>query len=175
MVDVQAPDFETRMAILTQKCVSLGVEMPTETIALIAEKAVGNIRELEGALQAILTKALTHGGEVTGDLVREHFGAESERRSQRVKPSTVIGKTAIYFTFKAAELTGSSRKAPLATARHTAMYLLYKELGLPYEQIGRLFGGRDHTTVMHAVEKISTQLKTDPATAKIIADIKHGI
>ena len=52
---------------------------------------------------------------------------------------------------------------------------MYKELGIPYEQIGRLFGGRDHTTVMYAVEKISSQLKTDPGLAKIIADIKHGL
>ena len=77
--------------------------------------------------------------------------------------------------FKPTELTGESRKAPLATARHTAMYLLYKELTIPYEQVGRLFGGRDHTTIMHAVEKIEEKIKTDPAMAKIIADIKHGL
>lgn len=175
MVDVQAPDFETRMAILAKKCELLGVVVPAETLALIAEKAVGNIRELEGALQAILTKGASEGGEITAELVREHFGAESDRRSQRVRPNTVIAKTAAYFDYKTGELTGGSRKAPLATARHTAMYLLYKELGVPYEQIGRLFGGRDHTTVMHAVEKISNQLKTDPSVAKTIADIKHGI
>ncbi|EKD80365.1 MAG: hypothetical protein ACD_40C00126G0003 [uncultured bacterium] len=175
MVDVQAPDFETRVAILTQKCVSLGVSAPGEIMALIAEKAVGNIRELEGALQAILTKAGSEGGEITSELVRAHFGAETERRTQRVKPNSVISKTAQYFVFKATELTGNSRKAPLTAARHAAMYLMYKELGIPYEQIGRLFGGRDHTTVMYAVEKISNQLKTDPGVAKIIADIKHEL
>ncbi len=175
MVDVQAPDFETRVAILTQKCASLSIVLPGETIALIAERATGNIRELEGALQAIWAKAGSEGGEITAELVRQHFGAESERRTQRVKPNSVISKTAQYFVFKAAELTGESRKAPLTAARHTAMYLMYKELGIPYEQIGRLFGGRDHTTVMHAVEKITDQLKTDPAIAKIIADIKHGL
>ncbi|MFH1244548.1 MAG: chromosomal replication initiator protein DnaA [bacterium] len=175
MVDVQAPDFETRVAILTQKCASFGISVPGETMALIAEKATGNIRELEGALQAIWAKAGSEGGEITAELVRTHFGAESERRTQRVKPNSVISKTAQYFVFKTTELTGGSRKAPLTAARHTAMYLMYKELGIPYEQIGRLFGGRDHTTVMHAVEKITGQLKTDPAVAKVIADIKHGL
>ena len=175
MVDVQAPDFETRVAILTKKCELLGISVPPETIALMAEKAASNIRELEGALQGILTKALPSGGEITSDIVREYFGAEHERRTQRIRPNTVITKTTQYFSFKPAELMGSSRKAPLTAARHTAMYLLYNDLQLPYEQVGRLFGGRDHTTVIHAVEKISEQLKTDPNMAKIIADIKHGL
>ena len=173
MVDVQSPDFETRVAILTQKCESLGLTIPSESISLIAERTTTNIRELEGALQGILTKAIPSGGEITGDIVREYFGAERERRTQRIRPSSVVTKTAAYFSFKPAELTGASRKAPLTAARHTAMYILYSDLQLPYEQVGRLFGGRDHTTVMHAVEKISDKIKSDPDMAKIIADIKH--
>ncbi len=173
MVDVQSPDFETRVAILTQKCEVLNISIPSEAISLIAERTTTNIRELEGALQGIFTKALPNGGEITSDIVREYFGAEKERRTQRLRPSSVIAKTAQYFAFKPAELTGSSRKAPLTAARHTAMYLLYNDLELPYEQVGRLFGGRDHTTVIHAVEKIAERIKTDPSMAKIIADIKH--
>jgi chromosomal replication initiator protein len=175
MVDVQTPDFETRVAILTQKCQSLGVDVPSEAISIIAERTATNIRELEGTLQLILSKAMALGGEVTSDLVREFLGAEQERRTQRVRPSTVITKTAQYFSFKPSELTGSSRKAPLATARHAAMYVLYKDLEIPFEQIGMLFGGRDHTTVMHAVDKITEKLKSDPSMGKIIADIKHGL
>lgn len=175
MVDIQSPDFETRVAILTQKCKALNIEVPAEVIGLMAEKTTTNVRELEGALQGILTKALPSGGEINSDMVREYFGAEHERRSQRIKPNTVINKTASYFSFKPAELVSSSRKAPLTNARHTAMYLLYKELHLPYEQVGRLFGGRDHTTIIHAVEKIEERIKTDPEMAKIIADIKHDL
>jgi chromosomal replication initiator protein len=175
MVDVQSPDFETRVAILTQKCESLNISIPSEAISLIAERTTTNIRELEGALQGIYTKAVPMGGEITSDIVREYFGAEKERRTQRIRPGSVITKAAQYFSFKPSELTGSSRKAPLTAARHTAMYILYNDLQLPYEQVGRLFGGRDHTTVIHAVEKITEQLKTDPGVAKIIADIKHGL
>ena len=175
MVDIQSPDFETRVAILTQKCEALNLNIPAEAISLIAERTTTNIRELEGALQGVLTKALPSGGEITSDIVREFFGAERERRTQRIRPSSVITKTAQYFSFKPTELTGSSRKAPLTAARHTAMYLLYNDLRLPYEQVGRLFGGRDHTTIIHAVEKITEKLKTDPGMAKIIADIKHGL
>ncbi len=175
MVDVQSPDFETRVAILTQKSETLKISIPKEAIALIAERTTTNIRELEGALQGIYAKALPGGGEITSDLVREYFGAERERRTQRIRPQSVIAKTAQYFSFKPSELLGSSRKAPLIAARHAAMYVLYSDLRLPYEQVGRLMGGRDHTTAIHAVEKITQQLKTDPAMAKIIADIKHGL
>lgn len=175
MVDVQPPDYETRVAILTQKCEALGIKVAPETISLVAERAAGNIRELEGALQGILTRAMAEGGEITNELVRKYYGTESERRVKQVRPSTVIAKTAEYFEYKAGELTGVSRKAPLAHARHVAMYILYKEFSVPYEQVGELFGGRDHTTVMHAVEKIEGRIKTEPTTAKAIADIKHGL
>lgn len=175
MVDIQSPDFETRVAILTQKCNALKLVIPAEAVSLIAERTTTNIRELEGALQGILTKALPYGGEITSDIVREYFGAEKERRTARIRPNSVISKTAQYFSFKPAELTGPSRKAPLTAARHTAMYLLYNDLDLPYEQVGRLFGGRDHTTVIHAVDKITEKIKKDPSMAKIIADIKHDL
>lgn len=173
MVDVQAPDFETRMAILTQKCVALGLDVSTEIITLLAEKAVGNIRELEGTLQAVLAKAHSEKRPIDQDLIQEHFGAASARRSHRVRPQAVINKTAQYFNYKVAELTGTSRKAPLTAARHAAMYLLYDELSLPYVQIGELFGGRDHTTVIHAVEKIKEELKSNSSLAKSLADIRH--
>lgn len=175
MVDVQSPDFETRVAILSQKCEALSLLIPPEAIALIAERTTTNIRELEGALQGVLTKALPFGGEITSEIVREYFGAEHERRSQRIRPSSVITKTAQYFAFKPSELMGPSRKAPLTAARHTAMYILYNDLQLPFEQVGRLFGGRDHTTVIHAVDKVSEKIKTNPEMAKIIADIKHDL
>lgn len=178
MVDIQLPDFETRVAILNEKCQSLGVTMPPEAIAMIAERSVTNIRELEGVLSGMLAKAAGEGErqpEITPEFVREFFGAEKERRTRRVRPNKVIGKAATYYDFSTTEVTGKSRKAPLVAARHMAMYLLYTELDVPYEQIGRLFGGRDHTTVMHAVDKIRGRLKTDPAIAKEVADIKHGL
>jgi chromosomal replication initiator protein len=175
MVDIQLPDFETRVAILNEKCNTLGVAVPPEAIAMIAERSATNIRELEGVFQVMLARAAGENGEITSELVREFFGAEKERRTRRVRPNKVISKTAQYYDYKTDELTGKSRKAPLVAARHMAMYLLYTELDVPYEQIGQMFGGRDHTTVMHAVEKIGTNLKTEAEIAKVVADIKHGL
>ncbi len=171
-VDVQIPDYETRVAILTQKCETLGIEAPIEALSLLAERPVSSIRELEGALTSLLARANSRGSEMNAALVQEQLGTMDERRTQHIRPQTVINKTAHYFEYKTGDLTGKSRKSPLTTARHVAMYLLYQELNVPYEQIGELLGGRDHTTAMHGVEKISTLIQADPKMAKIVTDIK---
>lgn len=172
-VDIQPPDFEMRVAILTQKAEELGIAVPAEAISLIAERPSTNIRELEGLFRGVLARSESLDTEVSADLVREFFGLEKERRTQRLRPASVVAKTAQYFDYKTGELTGQSRKAPLVNARHVAMYLIKSELGSPYEQIGEAFGGRDHTTIMHAVEKVENLLTTDPELGRVVADIKH--
>jgi chromosomal replication initiator protein len=173
MVDVQSPDFETRMAILSQKNADLKLSIPPEALSIIAERGSTNIRELEGLLQGIMAKADAQRSEVTAELVRDYFGASSERRSRRLRPSSIINKTAQYFNFKPAEIVGQSRKAPLVRARHIAAHLLKIELRLPYEHIGDLLGGRDHTTIMHGVEKIEALIAREPELGRTIADIKQ--
>lgn len=172
-VDVQMPDFETRMAILSQKNEALRLEIPPEALSLIAESSTTNIRELEGVLQSIMAKAEVVGGGITAEMVREYFGTTSERRSKRLRPVTIIAKTSQYFNYKSADVVGQSRKAPLVKARHLTAYLLKTELRLPYEQIGEVLGGRDHTTIMHGVEKINKAILSDPELGKIVADIKR--
>jgi len=172
-VDVQMPDFETRMAILSQKNQALKLEIPPEALSLIAESSSTNIRELEGVLQSIVAKAEVVGGGITAEMVREFFGKSDERRSKRLRPVTIVAKTAQYFNYKSADLVGQSRKAPLVKARHMTAYLLKTELRLPYEQIGEILGGRDHTTIMHGVEKTNRAILSDPELGKIVADIKR--
>lgn len=171
-VDIQQPDYEMRMAILNQKAAELGEETAPEAIAMIAEKAQTNIRELEGIFRRISALADLRGGSITGELVREFFGVEKERRTQRIRPNSIVAKTAQYYSYKSSDLTGKSRKAPLVSARHVAMYLMKDELDMPFEQIGELFGGRDHTTVMHAVDKIGENVKGDIELAKQVADVR---
>lgn len=173
MVDVQSPDFETRMAILSQKNLDLKLEIPVEALSIIAERGSTNIRELEGLLQGIIAKADAARGPVTAELVRDYFGTSNERRSRRLRPTSIVAKTAQYFNFKPAEILGQSRKAPLVRARHIAAHLLKVELRLPYEQIGDLLGGRDHTTIMHGVEKIESLIAKEPELGRTIADIKQ--
>lgn len=173
MVDVQMPDFETRMAILSQKNKDLGLNIPTDILSLVAERPMSNIRELEGALQNVIARTMAGGGSISPEAVREMMGTSSEHRSRHVRPTHIIAKTAEYFSYKPGEITGASRKAPLVRARHLAAYLLKNELQLPYERIGEALGGRDHTTIMHGVEKMERELLSDPALGKMAADIKQ--
>jgi chromosomal replication initiator protein len=173
MVDVQMPDFETRMAILSQKNKDLGLNIPTDILSLIAERPLSNIRELEGMLQNVVARSMALGGKATPEAVRELLGTSNEQRSRSLRPSRIIARTGEYFSYKPADIAGASRKAPLVRARHLAAYLLKTELHLPYERIGEVLGGRDHTTIMHGIEKVERELTTDAALGKMVADIKQ--
>lgn len=172
-VDIQQPDFEMRVAILKQKMGDGEMEIPMEALELIAEKSQSNARELEGTFRRISALAEARNEEVGVDLVKEFFGVEKERKSRKVRPLSILAKTAKYYDFKSSELKGKSRKAPVAMARHIAMYIIKTELDSPYERIGDLFGGRDHTSIMHGVEKIGTVVRSNPQVRKEIGEIKH--
>jgi chromosomal replication initiator protein len=172
-VDIQPPDYEMRVAILTQKAKEMELTLPPETIAIIAERTATNARELEGIFRRIVALADSKKTQITVELVQNYFGVEKEQRVSRLRPTTIINKTAQYFAFKTTDLIGNSRKAPLVNARHIAMYLMKKELEMPHEQIGEALGGRDHTTVMHAVEKITATIGDNMRISRAVAEIKQ--
>lgn len=174
-VDIQPPDFEMRVGILQQKAKEMGVVVEQRSLEMIAEKVTSNVRELEGVFRKIVAMAETRGGRVERELVREFLGKKEEGRIRKIRPSSVIAKTAKYYGLSSSDLKGKSRKAPVVAARHAAMYLLKTELGIPYMRIGDLFGGRDHTTVMHGVEKIEEMRKTSPQIRQNLEEIKDLI
>lgn len=174
-VDIQPPDYEMRVAILTQKAKEMGLSVTGEALSLIAEHSITNARELEGVFRRVAAMADAKGEEISATLVSSFFGVAGGGRKLRLRPTTVIAKTARYYGYKTQDLLGNSRKAPLVNARHIAMYLIKTELDLPHEQIGEVFGGRDHTTVMHAVDKISVAISTDPQVGRAIAEIKQQL
>lgn len=174
-VDIQPPDYEMRVAILTQKSKEMQLDVSPQALAVIAEHMTTNARELEGNFRQIVAKAEAKNSALTPEFVSDFFGVVQTGRKLRLRPNTIITKTAQYFSYKTQELLGNSRKAPLVTARHVAMYLIKTELDVPLEQIGELFGGRDHTTIMHAVDKITAAISLDTSTGKSISDIKHTL
>lgn len=174
-VDIQPPDFEMRVAMLNQRLGDSNITAPQEAVEVIAEKVDSNVRELEGALRRVMALADSRGESITPELVREYFGEEKSRKSRRVRPTSIIAKTAKYYEYKSAELTGKSRKAPLAMARHIAMYIMKTELDTPYELIGEMFGGRDHTTVMHGVDKITGKIQTNKKLHEDVYQIKRSL
>ena len=155
ITDVQAPDLETRIAILRKKAVQEGLNAPPEALEYIASRISTNIRELEGALIRVTAFAslnrqsvdLQLAEIVLKDLIPEAQGPE-------ITASTIMGQTASYFGLSIDDLCGTSRSRVLVTARQIAMYLCRELTDLSLPKIGQQFGGRDHTTVMHADRKI---------------------
>ena len=160
ITEIDPPDIETRLAILRSKCLSERQDVPDDVLEFIASHVKDNIRELEGALIRICAFAklnkepisLTQAEHVLSDLV-----LAGEPR--RISPQFILETTAASYGFSVDALCGPSRTRPLVTARQVAMYLTRELTDYSYPAIGRVFGKRDHTTVIHAVDKIAGQMQ----------------
>ena len=176
MVDIQLPDFDTRVAILKAKCAERGEAVPEQILTLIAENMPTNARELEGKFLQIIQSAKLLNQPLTEERVRTSLGASApERSGQKLDHKKVIGEVNRYFNIKIADLVGPRRKRELVTPRQITMYLLYEECKIPYERIGELLGGRDHTTIMHGVEKISQAINRDREIQRILIELKQAL
>ena len=155
VTDIQPPDLETRMAILRNKADRDQVQVPPETLEFIASKIPSNIRELEGALIRVTAYASLSGEPITTELAQQLLA--DLLNDSKIKPRTddeLLQEIADILGFDVEALKGKSRQRPLVTARQIAMYTFRNLTELSYPSIARLFGGRDHTTVIHAVDKI---------------------
>lgn len=159
ITDIQPPDLETRLAILRNKAERDRVQVPDDTLEFIASNITNNIRELEGALIRVTAYASLNSSPITTDLARQQLS--DLLTEQSTKPRTdaeLLDDIARILGFEVDALRGKSRQRPLVTARQIAMYVFRELTDLSYPSIARLFGGRDHTTVIHAVEKIQRQM-----------------
>ena len=155
---IQPPDVETRLAILRKKVVgsSSGVPVPDDVLLFIAENVTDNIRELEGALTRVTAYSSLNNEPCTRDLALSILGDLISTTSPLViTPDLILAKTSEIYGFSREDLVGASRRRPLVTARQVSMYVFREITDLSYPAIAREFGGRDHTTVIHAVDKIS--------------------
>ncbi|GDX34056.1 hypothetical protein LBMAG16_08870 [Actinomycetes bacterium] len=160
ITDVQPPDMETRLAILRNKAERDGTEISSDVLEFIASNVTSNIRELEGAL--IRTTAYASLNKTTVDVDLAKTLLTDLLTKNTVKPRTdeqLLKEIADFVGFSVDEIKGKSRQRPLVTARQTAMYVVRELTELSYPAIARLFGGRDHTTVIHAVEKTQRVIK----------------
>ena len=160
ITDIQPPDLETRLAILRNKAERDHSPVPPDVLEFIASRITSNIRELEGALIRVTAYASLNEVPITTHLA-EHLLGDLLTDSY-VKPRTdeeLLSEIAVILGFSVEALRGKSRQRPLVTARQTAMYVFRELTDLSYPAIARLFGGRDHTTVIHAVDKIQRLMK----------------
>ena len=158
--DIQTPDFETRVAILQNKAQRQNLHVPYDVLMLLAERVDSNVRELEGALNNLWMQAGLQDAPLTVSLAGTLLNNLAPRRTP-ASPQRVVQLVAEYYGFTVADLTGRSRTAPIAHARHVAMYLLRAENALSLPAIGDVLGGRDHTTVRHGVEKMTADVEQD--------------
>jgi chromosomal replication initiator protein len=160
ITEVQPPELETRLAILQTKAEREQVFVPDDVLELIATHVKDNIRELEGALIRVTAYASLNRQPLSRELA-EHVLSDivSADQPRRITPQMILDATAETFGFSIDELRGPNRRRPLVTARQIGMYVFRDLTDFSYPAIAREFGGRDHTTVMHAVEKISNLMK----------------
>jgi chromosomal replication initiator protein len=176
ITDVQPPDVETRIAILRKKAASDRLAVPPDVLEFIASKIATNIRELEGALIRVTAFAslnrqpvdLSLAEVVLKDLIPAEGGPE-------ITGATIMAATAEYFSLTMEDLCGSSRSRVLVTARQIAMYLCRELTEMSLPKIGQMFGGRDHTTVIHADRKIRAQMAERRQTYNQVAELTNRI
>lgn len=160
ITDIQPPDVETRLAILRNKAERENVEVPAEALEFIAVNISTNIRELEGALVRVMAYASLSRQAINVDLVESQLSDLLTLSKPKVRtPEELLEEIAAILKFDVEALKGKSRQRPLVTARQIAMYVFRELTDLSYPAIARLFGGRDHTTVIHANDKIQRLMK----------------
>ena len=172
IADIQVPDFETRMAILKKKADVEKLNVANEVMVYIATKIKSNIRELEGALIRIVAYSSLTNKEITVDLASEALkDIISKKQGKNITIGLIQDIVSSYFNLRIEDLKSQRRTRNVAYPRQIAMYLSRKLTDMSLPKIGEEFGGRDHTTVIHAYEKISENLNTDENLQHTIEDI----
>lgn len=169
--DITPPDLETRIAILRKKASNEHLDISSETLTYIANNIDTNIRELEGALVRVIAFAAIHGEEITTHLAAQALKNIVDQTEEKIiTVDTIIEEVSHYFSVSKKDILGKKRVKEIVIPRQIAMYLSREFTNLSFPKIGEQFGNKNHTTIIHAYEKISDSLKKDP---KLVEDIQH--
>lgn len=176
MVDVAPPDFETRLAIIHNKAALLGVKLPDEVMDYIAENVTTNVRQLEGTLNKILAYRDLLGDQVDEESVGRAVRDMLKRSNEYVpSPKVIISYICSYYNIDEETLRGQSRSRDVVAARQLAMYLIRRMHATSLDGIGKEFGNRDHSTILHSLDKVEKQMQTDPKFAERVKEITTNI
>ncbi|POB13219.1 chromosomal replication initiator protein DnaA [Halobacteriovorax sp. DA5] len=175
VVDIQKPDIETRVAIINAKADDLDLFLSEDIVNLIACNVKNSIRELEGALIKLSAYSDIMKVDIELEMVKEVLGLRDYEDEKKITIEGIAKQTSQYFKIPVADLKSKSRVKDIANARFVAMYLCRKLASLTHEEIGQFFGGRDHSSVVHAEQKISKQLSQDPMLSKTIMTIENSL
>lgn len=172
IADIQPPDLETRIAILRSKAELQEFDIPAEVIQYLARRQPDNIRELEGSLNRVVAYAALDGEELSSEIAASALNGINVIKQRRLTPELIIECAAKYFGVTTEDITGKSRDTNRVVPRQVAMYLAREETECSLERIGQVVGGRDHTTVMHAWQKIGKAVQRDLAVRDDVMAIR---
>ena len=175
-VDVQPPNYETRVAILMDKAEQNSLDLPYEVIEFIARHLKNNVRDLESIIIRLLAHASLSQVDIDFPLVKKVLKERlGDTVSADISAEDIIGRVAVLTNVRADDIVGPSRRKEITEARHLSVYLCRDLLGLSLSTIGMHFGGRDHTTALYACNKVRTNLKTDKRFNRIVGTVKDDL
>jgi chromosomal replication initiator protein len=175
ITDIQPPDYETRLAILRKKVEKEHIEIHDEVLALIADSVKSNIRELEGSLVKLLVHASVYKRDVTIDVAREVLKDFIKSTPKKISISTIQKLVAQHYRIPVDAMKSKVRTARLAFPRQVAIFLARELTSASLTQIGQRFGGRDHTTVIHACKKIKNLLEHDVSLKASVSQLRKDL
>lgn len=174
-VDIQAPDYETRLAILKKKRDNERYVMDDSVLVKIATKVTSNIRELEGVFNKLIAYTSFTNNELTDDIIDNTIESILVKTTNVVTSKLIMQVVAKFFNIKVDDMLSMNRSKNVAYPRQIAMFLCRNVINMTFPQIGRDFGGKDHTTVLHAYNKIEAEYMTNEETKTLIDDIKKSL
>ncbi|HTS78708.1 MAG TPA: chromosomal replication initiator protein DnaA, partial [Bryobacteraceae bacterium] len=175
MVDIAPPDLETKMAILEKKAELEGIVLPEDVRNYIATKTKSNVRELEGALVKLIAYSSVTSSPITLAMAQQVLKYLIPNQERRITMDTVLRAVAEKFQLQPAQLKHKTNARSISFPRQVAMYLIKELTGASLPEIGRMFGGKHHTTVLHSVQKIEKQRQTDADLNRLIHSITDSI
>ena len=173
IADISNPDYETRLAILRKKAQLDNIIIDDEILSNIANRIDSNIRELEGTLNKLIAKSSLTNSSITMEMAEKAINDIVSQQDKVISSEFIQETVAKYFNISAKELKGSKRSNDIAFPRQIAMYLCRNVAQMSLPQIGKDFGKRDHTTVMHACNKIEKEIKENQNTKLIVESVKN--
>ena len=175
VIDIQKPDFETRTAILKKKAVELDLFVQDEVLNLIASSIKSSIRELEGSLIRLQAHAELMEAEIDTEMARDILKLQDLNEKPAATLESVCRASSQYFKIAVADLKSKSRNKDIVRARHIAWYLSKNIVGVTFKEIAQYYSNRDHSSVIHGVNKISNNLKNDPKLSKDLIFLENSI
>ncbi len=174
--DIQEPDYETKVAIIKKKCSQEGYLVDEDVVEFIAQKTGTNIREMEGILsKVVFYSSLLGKSHASMDDAREALKDYGETEKTNLDADRIINTVCDFFKVTKEDLIGKKKNKEIVEPRQMCIYLINDMLNIPLTAIGSIFGGRDHTTIMHARDKINKQIKVNPHIKTLVNDIKSRL